>query len=89
MKKKYEEDIWTYLIEKKVLYSTEYMQIKRYIDDAPFTPSFSKKSPGRIGIWVGWQIVRSYMKNRTDVDLIKLMNNNNYQKILNRSKYKP
>ena len=71
------------------MFSTEYEQIKRYIDDSPFTATFSQNSPGRTGIWIGWQIVRSYMNNNQEINLIGLMKNDNYQKILNLSKYKP
>jgi hypothetical protein len=40
-------------------------------------------------MWVGLQIVRSYMKNNDEVTLAELMNEKNPQKILNKSKYRP
>ena len=87
--KRNEKSMWTFFIEKKVLFSTEYMQIKRYIDDSPFTATFSQLSPGRTGVWLGWQIVQSYMKNNPELSLQDLMLDNDYQRILNKSKYKP
>jgi uncharacterized protein YjaZ len=86
---RFEKDMWTYLIDEKLLFTTEHLDIKRYIDEAPFTTSFSKESPGRTGIWMGWQIVRDYMKNNPDVSLQELMSLKNYQEILNLSKYNP
>ena len=77
------------MIEKKHLFSTDLMVVKRYIDESPFTKSFSAESPGRTGIWIGWQIVRNYMKNNPDVSLQDLIENSNYQEILNKSKYNP
>jgi len=84
-----EKNMWMYLIEKKMLFTTEYMDIKRYIDEAPFTTTFTKESPGRSGVWIGWRIVCSYMKNNPDVTLQQLMEDTDYQKILQKSKYNP
>ena len=47
-----------------------------------------KESPGRLGYWVGYQIVNQYMKNE-GVSLLDLMKNTNSQEILLKSKYKP
>ncbi|RLD56547.1 MAG: gliding motility lipoprotein GldB [Bacteroidetes bacterium] len=84
-----EERMWTFLIENNLLFSSDYMEIKRYTDPGPFTSGFSRESPSRTGIWLGWQIVKSYMDNNTSVSLKDLMLNNDGQKILNQSKYKP
>ncbi|MDP4184267.1 MAG: gliding motility lipoprotein GldB [Bacteroidota bacterium] len=87
--KKSEEGMWTFIVEQKHLFATEYMIKRRYIKDAPFTAEFTANSPGRVGVWIGWQIVRSYMKNNPEVTLRELMGNNNYQQILNDSGYSP
>lgn len=86
---KNEAKMWTYLAEHKMLFTTDRMSIKRFIDDGPYTASFSEESPGRAGAWLGWQIVRSYMKQNKDCKLPDLMNNTNYQSILNQSGYQP
>ncbi len=85
----YEARIWAHLIEQELLYATEYMNINKWINQAPFVAGIPKDSPGRLGQWVGWQIVRKYMDENPDVTLIELMNNQNSQDILTRSKYKP
>lgn len=87
--KKNEASMWTYLAEHKQLYSTDRMTIKRYMDDGPFSPSFSNESPARTGVWLGWQIVRSYMKQHPETKLADLMNNQDLQGILNQSGYQP
>lgn len=84
-----EPQMWTYLIEKEMLYSNKRMDIVRYINDAPSTSGFPTESPGRTGVWIGWQIVRQYMKRYPEVTLPELMANNDYQKILNDSGYNP
>lgn len=81
--------IWQYLIEKQLLYSKEESVIRRMVDETPFTRDFGNQSPGRLGIYVGWQIVKNYMSNNKEVTLKDLMQNTNAQEILNQSFYKP
>ena len=85
-----EEQIWKYFIEKNLLYSTDTKLNKRFIENAPFSKFYLEQdnlSPGRIGVWVGWQIVQSYMKHN-DVSLQELLQKNE-QELFNESKYKP
>jgi len=84
-----EAQMWLYLVDKKLLYSNKRMDIIRYINDAPYTNGFPLESPGRTGIWIGWQIVREYMKKHPEVTLPQLMQNSDYQGILNASGYFP
>jgi hypothetical protein len=84
-----EPGMWAYLAENNLLFSTKRMDIKRYVDDGPYTSSFTAKSPGRVGAWLGWQIVRSYMKKNSEVTLKQLMENGDYLSILNQSGYQP
>ncbi len=86
---KNEPGMWTYLVEHKLLFDTERMNIVRFIGPAPFTSTFTKDSPGRTGVWLGWQIVKKYMKKNPGITLPALMAENDYQKILNESEYSP
>ena len=87
--KKSEASMWTYLAEHKQLFTADRMSIKRFIDDGPYTASFGDQSPARTGIWLGWQIVRSYMKQHPQVKLADLLTNKDFQIILNQSGYQP
>jgi len=87
--KKNEAQMWSQLIENKMLYSNKRMDIIRYINASPTTSGFPLESPGRTGVWIGWQIVRQYMKKFPETTLADLMQNSDYQKILNDSKYFP
>jgi gliding motility-associated lipoprotein GldB len=85
-----EEDIWKYFIERKLLFSTDTKLNKRFLDNAPFSKFYlenDNQSPGRIGVWLGWQIVRSYMQNN-DVSLQQLLKINELD-LYKKSKYKP
>jgi len=85
-----ESDVWKYFIEKELLYDSNSKLNTRFIDNAPFSKFYlesDKDSPGKIGVWVGWQIVRSYMKNN-DVTLQQLLAEKP-EEIYKKSKYKP
>lgn len=84
-----EEQIWFYFIDNELLYTKETTEIIKYMGEAPFIQGFPEGSPGRVGHWIGWQIVKAYMKRNPTVSLADLANETNAQKILNESKYKP
>jgi len=87
--KKNESQMWMYLVEQKLLYSNKRMDIVRYINDGPHTSGFPLESPGRAGVWIGWQIVREYMNKNQKITIKELMENKDYQGILNASGYFP
>lgn len=85
-----ESYMWRYFIENEVLYSDDPKLTTRFIAPAPFSKFFleiDNDSPGRVGAWIGWQMVRSYMKNNkaTLPELLKT----NAKEIFEKSKYKP
>lgn len=84
-----EYNIWSHFIQQKLLYSIDNSQILKYTSEGPFTAVFSKESPARIGNWVAWQIVRSYMNKNPEITLQQLLDEKDPQKILTKSKYKP
>jgi hypothetical protein len=86
---KNEGNIWAFFIENKLLFSKSQEDFKKFFGDGPFTNSFGKESPPRIAEWVGWQIVKAYMKETSTTDLKKLIAEKDAQKILQASKYKP
>ena len=86
---KNEAGMWTYLVEHRLLFTTDRLNIVRFTSPAPFTSSFTNASPGRTGAWLGWQIVKKYMAKNHEISLPELMVENDYQKILNDSGYSP
>ncbi|RZT93163.1 gliding motility-associated lipoprotein GldB [Ancylomarina subtilis] len=84
-----EAQVWAYLIEQKHLFSTESSMLRNYIHDAPFTTGMPQESPGRIGTWIGLQIVKSYMTKHSEISLQDMMANNDYAAILRESAYQP
>lgn len=61
-----EEPIWRNFVAQELLYSTDKKLAPRFLDPAPFSKfglELDNESPGRIGRYMGWQIVRSFMDN--------------------------
>ena len=85
----YEQAIWNRIMEKRDLFKTESTVRASYLNEGPFTAEISQESPGRLGVWVGWQIVDSYMRNNEEVTIQELMSEGDAQKILEQSFYKP
>jgi hypothetical protein len=87
--RKNENQMWQYLIEKNLLFSTDKFTIRKLTGEAPFTSFFTNESPGRAAVWVGFRIVESYMIKNPDVSLDDLMKNADIQSILEKAKYNP
>lgn len=84
-----EWSIWSAILDADILYNTDSDVIRAYTGEGPFTPGMPKESPSRIGLWLGWQVVRSYMKEHPDTSIPQLMRLTNAQEILQQSGYKP
>ena len=85
-----ESYMWRYFIEKEMLYSNDQKLVARFINPAPFSKFYleiDNESPGQVGAWIGWQMVRSYINN-TDVPLAALLKTN-AKELFVKSKYKP
>jgi len=85
-----ENPIWRNFIEQEHLYSTDRELAKRFLDPAPFSKfglELDIESPGRLGRYIGWQMVRSFM-NKNDVSPQQLLNLS-AEEIFKKSNYKP
>ena len=84
-----EAEIWFHFIDMELLYTVENHLIKKYLGDAPFIAGFPDGSPGRVGQWIGYQVVSSYMENNSTEGLTSLFEMKDANHILQKSKYKP
>ena len=82
-----EKNVWQTIVKQNYLYATDHMLITRLINDAPSTSVVSPQSPGRVGAWMGWQIVNQYAKNKGFLleDILSM----DAQTILKGAKYNP
>ena len=79
--------MYTFLVEKKLLYVTDHFTITKLIGPAPFCSMFTRESPGRAAVWLGYQIITAYMRHNK-VTLEALLLDNDYQRILKSAKIK-
>jgi hypothetical protein len=85
----HQAEVWAFLVSEQLLYKNDFMMFKKLFGDGPFTQEFSDQAPARLGEWIGWQIVRNFMKNSPETSLKDLVQLTDYQLILTESKYKP
>ena len=85
-----EAQVWKYFVEGKYLFDNDMKLVARFIQRAPFSKFYlelDQESPGSVGVFVGWQIVRSYMENN-NVTLQEMLLQDD-STIFEQSKYKP
>ena len=82
-----EVNIWKEIVKQDLLHTHDALSIDKFVSPAPFTSGLPKDSSPRVGVWLGWQIVKDYMKKNPKVTLVDLMKETNNQKIL--SAYDP
>ena len=83
-----EELIWTHFIENELLFETNPFEIRKYIGEAPSTDAISMDAPGRIGRWIGWNIVEEFAIQQ-DLSLPELMRESDAKKLFRDSGYRP
>jgi len=83
------QEVWAYLVKNNLFYSSDYDIQTKLIQEAPFTTGFSNESAPRVGVWLGWQIVRAYHREYPEISLKNLLLNPDTQEILQKSGYKP
>lgn len=81
-------NVWGWLLQNKMLYSKDLSQFHNLIDEAPKTNAFGEGSAPRTPYYIGWQIVRQYMK-RTGASMQELFDETDSQKILSTSGWRP
>jgi len=84
-----EKQMWTHLVEEKLLFSSDPLNIRKLVEDAPHTSYYTSESPGRAAVWQGWQIVKAYAARFPELSVHQVMSERNYQKLLRESRYNP
>ena len=82
------EQVWAWIIQNNVLYSSDLGQFHNLIDEAPKTNAFGEGSAPRTPAYIGWQIVRRYMKKSGD-SMQQLFEQTDSRHILTTSAWRP
>lgn len=80
--------IWNFFLQNDLLYATDPVIIRDYITDGPKTSALGEQSPGYIGQFTGWQVVKKWMSKNEGKTLEELMRTPAKQ-IFAEAKYKP
>lgn len=81
--------IWANLIENELLYETDHVLKNKFLGERPNIFEIGDRCPGRIGRWVGWEIVKTYMDQNPAITITELMAEKEANKIFQSSRYKP
>ncbi|MDX1939880.1 MAG: hypothetical protein SFU99_04965 [Saprospiraceae bacterium] len=91
-----ELEMFAYFLKEKsgsstqnLLYSTDWQDIRKYVEYSPNSPGMPEEAPGRTANWLGWQIVKVYMKQFPETTMQQLIDLKDAQKLLDDSKYRP
>ncbi|SEK18785.1 gliding motility lipoprotein GldB [Parapedobacter koreensis] len=87
---RFERDIWAWILQENLLYETDYNRIQKYLGEAPFTPELGdqNESAPKLGIFIGWQIVRKYMERHPETTLTELLGITDAQAVLDGGRYR-
>ncbi len=83
-----EATIWDLFVKNELLQTIDNNVIKNYVGEGPKTQELGEDSPGNIGSFAGWQIVKKFMKKNPETKLPDLMNMS-AETIFQKAKYKP
>jgi len=84
-----EFNMWSHFVHEDLLYSTTQKDFRKLINPSPTSSGMPAEAPGRTGNYMGWQIIKAYMKRHPKTTLPELMKLHDSKKILQKSKYKP
>ena len=82
-----EIEMWSFFLEKDLIYETSTAKTFKYINPSPASPGMPKEAPGRTGVFIGFKIVESYIRNNPNINFEKLLQQDDYQTMI--KKYKP
>ncbi len=80
---------WDMLVTEELLFSHRGGDVNRLTGESPSTKGMGSESPGRMGTWVGWQIVRAYLDRNPQTTLDELFAIQDPQVFLEASRWKP
>jgi len=84
-----EKGLWARILDMKVLYEPLGTKNMKIVTAGPSTDNVFQEAPGQVGNWMGWQIVRAYMKRHPNTTFAELNQLNDAQQFLEKAKYKP
>jgi gliding motility-associated lipoprotein GldB len=85
----FQDLIWAHFVEENLFYETSASAKHLYVGERPFVSEIADQCPGRVGRWLGWQIVRKFMNTKPDWPFSQVMEQADAKQLFQESKYKP
>ncbi len=75
-----EKNFWDFIVKQNLLFTKSQEDQRNLLAEGPFTAGLPQKAPDRLGQFLGWRIIQSYMEqnNVTVAEMVKIP----YQEIL-------
>ena len=83
----YEGRIYKTAIDR--LFESNFELKQDYLSDKPYTTDLSMESAPRLGEYLGWRVVHSFVERNPDLSLADLCDRQDYETIFHQSKYRP
>lgn len=83
-----EKYIYSKFVSDKLFFEKSHEVRARYLNPRPEVSEIGPNCPGRIGRWLGYQIVKKYVEE-TEISLMDLMKESDAKKIFSKARYKP
>ena len=80
--------IYSFFLQNELFFQEGQLIKQKYLSERPSTFEISQSVPGRIGRWMGWKIVSSFMRGEK-YTLEDLLLEDDYKKIFYNSNYNP
>ena len=61
---KNEFGFWKYLVNEKLLFKIDELNIINMLKEGPFTPGLPERGPDRLGQYLGWRMVKQYVESK-------------------------
>ena len=84
-----EYEIWNFLIDQELLYQNSLREIAKFLNPAPTSQGMPAEAPGRAAAFVGYRIVEAYMDHNADADLYELIQETDYDHLIEAARYRP
>lgn len=71
-----EQQFWDYLVKEQKLFENDMRDKANFLNEAPYTVGLPDKGPDRLGQFLGFQMVKSYLKQNKGLSLPELLETN-------------
>ena len=69
-----EKEIWNKMLGAKMVFDVSETLVEKFVSPAPFTSPLTPESPGRAGRFIGYELVKAYLKDNPKASLTDLLN---------------